>query len=591
VSAATIKWIGGPVLRATPHGSFHLYEALYVGERRLLGEVIQLTSEELVAQVYEDTTGLQPGDPVQGTGRQLSARLGPGLLGHIFDGLLRPLDVADAAAASIFVATGATPQQAAMFAFVPRLSPGTSVSGGSILGDVQTRGIPKRVQVPPAISGSLEWIATEGEYAEDAIIARVRDATNVLHKLSMVEWWPVRQPRPVAAKLPPMGPLVTGQRILDTLFPVARGGRAALPGGFGTGKTILQEALAKWCDADAIVYVGCGERGNEMAEVLHELPQLEDHRRGRPLMERTVIIANTSNMPVAAREASIYSAVTVAEYLRDQGLHVALMADSTSRWAEALREVSGRLGELPGEAGYPAYLSSRLAEYYERAARVRTLAGTEGSVTIIGAISPPAGDFSEPVTMHTKRYVRSFWALDRQRAQARFYPAIHPLVSYSQDAGVLAQWWKLQGNPDWLAHRQKLLTLLEQQARLERMVRIVGKDALPPAQQLVLLCADLVNECVLRQSALSTVDRYCSPARQTAILSAVMLFIHCAERAVAAGVPLDRVAALPTYDRLQRAPEELGESKLPAFDELKLQIEHQFRSLERGGDDAAHARP
>ncbi|MFO1427659.1 MAG: V-type ATP synthase subunit A [Steroidobacteraceae bacterium] len=277
------------------------------------------------------------------------------------------------------------------------------------------------------------------------------------------------------SRLPVQGPLVTGQRILDTLFPVARGGRAALPGGFGTGKTVLQEALAKWCDADVIVYVGCGERGNEMAEVLDEFPKLEDPRSGRRLIERTVIIANTSNMPVAAREASIYTAITVAEYFRDQGLNVALMADSTSRWAEALREVSGRLGELPGEAGYPAYLSSRLAEFYERAARVTTLAGREGSVTIIGAVSPPAGDFSEPVTLHTKRYVRCFWALDRQRAQARFYPAIHPLLSYSADAGALADWWKLNGNPDWMAQRQRVLALIEQQARLERMVRIVGR--------------------------------------------------------------------------------------------------------------------
>jgi V/A-type H+/Na+-transporting ATPase subunit A len=586
MSAATIRWIGGPVLRATVHGSFHLYEALYVGERRLLGEVIQVTSDELVAQVYEDTTGLQPGDPVQGAGRQLSARLGPGLLGHIFDGLLRPLEGTD----SVFVATGAAQQEVGTFAFAPRSSSGANVSGGSILGDVQTRGMAQRLQAPPLLGGVLEWIAAAGDYAEDATIARVRDASNCLPALSMVQWWPVRQPRPVAAKLPPAGPLVTGQRVLDTLFPVARGGRAALPGGFGTGKTVLQEALAKWCDADAIVYVGCGERGNEMAEVLHEFPQLEDPHRGRPLMERTVIIANTSNMPVAAREASIYTAVTVAEYLRDQGMHVALMADSTSRWAEALREVSGRLGELPGEAGYPAYLSSRLAEYYERAARVRTLAGSEGSVTLISAISPPAGDFSEPVTMHTKRYVRSFWALDRQRAQARFYPAIHPLISYSEDAGVLAQWWKLQGNPDWLAQRQKLLTLLEQQARLERMVRIVGKDALPPAQQLALLCADLVNECVLRQSALSQVDRYCSPARQTAILGVVMLFIRLAEHAVAAGVSPDRVAALPVHDRLQRVAEELGEQRLPAFDALKLQIEHQFRSINTGDSDATHAR-
>ena len=344
--------------------------------------------------------------------------------------------------------------------------------------------------------------------------------------------------------MPSDEPMITGQRILDTLFPVARGGQAAIPGGFGTGKTVLQETLAKWCDADVIVYVGCGERGNEMAEVLREFPELSDPRTGRGLMERTVIIANTSNMPVAAREASIYTAVTVGEYFRDQGLHVALMADSTSRWAEALREVSGRLGELPGEAAYPAYLGSRLAEFYERAARVKTLAGADGSLTIIGAVSPPAGDFSEPVTSHTKRYVRCFWGLDRERAQARFYPAIHPLQSYSENAERFAAWWTERGNSEWHAQRERLLSLLEAQADLERMARIVGKDALPPAQQLTLLCAELVNEAFLRQSAFSEVDRYCSPQRQTAMLKLILRFIALAEAALERGVAPQAIAEL-----------------------------------------------
>jgi V/A-type H+-transporting ATPase subunit A len=378
--------------------------------------------------------------------------------------------------------------------------------------------------------------------------------------------------------------MITGQRILDTLFPVARGGRAAIPGGFGTGKTILQEALAKWCDADVIVYVGCGERGNEMAEVLDEFPALDDPRSGRPLMERTVIIANTSNMPVAAREASIYTAITVAEYFRDQGLHVALMADSTSRWAEALREISGRLGELPGEAGYPAYLSSRLAEFYERAARARTLSGQEGSVTIIGAISPPAGDFSEPVTMHTKRYVRSFWALDSDRAQARFYPAIHPLRSYSEDAAQLAHWWQIQGNASWRIYRKRILTLLEQQERLERMARIVGKDALPAAQQLTLLCAELVNDGFLRQSAFSEVDRFCSPARQTAMLRLLMRFIELAEQALDRGVLPERIAALPVLRRLQRMGEELGEEQIESIEIIWRSLEADFDTLEASAD-------
>jgi V/A-type H+-transporting ATPase subunit A len=398
--------------------------------------------------------------------------------------------------------------------------------------------------------------------------------------------WPVRKPRPVRERLGPHAPMITGQRILDTLFPVARGGRAALPGGFGTGKTVLQEALAKWCDADVIVYVGCGERGNEMAEVLDEFPQLDDPRTGRPLAERTVIIANTSNMPVAAREASIYTAITVAEYFRDQGLNVALMADSTSRWAEALREVSGRLGELPGEAGYPAYLSSRLAEFYERAARVTALNGKEGSVTIIGAISPPAGDFSEPVTLHTKRYVRCFWALDRQRAQARFYPAIHPLLSYGSDTRELADWWKTAGNPDWMTQRQRALELLEAQAHLERMARIVGRDALPALQQAKLLCADLVNEGFLRQSSFSKVDRYCSPARQVAMLGVLLHFMDRAEAAVGAGVAPAKIAALPLLRQLQRLGEEFGEEDLLRLRQLPRQIDYEFDQLQTG---ATHA--
>jgi V/A-type H+/Na+-transporting ATPase subunit A len=422
-------------------------------------------------------------------------------------------------------------------------------------------------------------IAVAGEYGEDEPICKLRGADGAEIDLSLAQRWPVRRPRPSRRRLPLAGPMITGTRILDTLFPIARGGRAAIPGSFGTGKTVLQQSLAKWSDADIIVYVGCGERGNEMAEVLDEFPRLEDPRNGRPLMERTVIIANTSNMPVAAREASIYTAVTVAEYFRDQGLHVALMADSTSRWAEALREVSGRLGELPGEAGYPAYLSSRLAQFYERAGRVSTLGGREGSVTIIGAISPAAGDFSEPVTTNTRRSVRTFWALDRVRAQARFFPAIDSLQSYSADVDVLGQWWQAQGNPQWGAQRRQVLELLESKSRLERMARIVGKDALPPAQQLTLLCADLVEEGVLRQSSFSDADRYCSPQRQTAILAAVTRFIELAQNALERGASLERIAALPVRQVLQRVGESYGEDRIAAIRELWKQMDTEFAAL------------
>jgi len=570
-SSAVIEWIGGPVLRAQSPNEFRIGEAIEVGENRLPGEVIRLKGDVIVAQVYEDTTGLRPGDAVTGSGGPLSVRLGPTLLGNIFDGLLRPLE------------SGAI---AAEFDFSPFVAPGQELAGGAIFGAIPSERIVQKCLLPPNVSGIVESIVPAGRYGGEAVLCRVRTVKGEIVEAGFFQSWPVRIPRPVKARLPADEPMITGQRILDALFPVARGGRAALPGGFGTGKTVLQETLAKWCDADVIVYVGCGERGNEMAEVLHEFPDLADPRTGCRLMERTVIIANTSNMPVAAREASIYTAVTIGEFFRDQGLNVALMADSTSRWAEALREVSGRLGELPGEAGYPAYLASRLGEFYERAARVTTLAGGSGSLTIIGAVSPPAGDFSEPVTSHTKRFVRCFWGLDRDRAQARFYPAIHPLQSYSDAAERFASWWSRNGNPSWVTQRETLLTLLEQQASLERMARIVGKDALPPAQQLTLVCAELVNEGFLRQSAFSAKDRYCSPPRQSAMLRVILRFVELAEQALARGASPQAIAELPVLRRLQRMGEEIGEDELAAFDDLRAALENAIEGL---GAETSHA--
>ena len=575
MSEARITWIGGPVLKACATGPFSIFEALAVGERGLLGEVIQLRGDELVAQVYEDTTGLEPGVTVVGLERPLSVTLGPNLLGGIFDGLLRPLSLAT----DFQIQPGAAERIAARHRLEFTVRDGDAVSAGAVFArTVAPR--PQSLLVPPWASGRVEALVEPGEHRDDETLLVLVDDTGRRHELTMQHDWPVRRPRPVRERLGVNAPMITGQRILDTLFPVARGGRAALPGGFGTGKTVLQEALAKWCDADVIVYVGCGERGNEMAEVLDEFPQLEDPRTGRPLAERTVIIANTSNMPVAAREASIYTAITVAEYFRDQGLNVALMADSTSRWAEALREVSGRLGELPGEAGYPAYLSSRLAEFYERAARVTSLAGAEGSVTIIGAISPPSGDFSEPVTLHTKRYVRCFWALDRQRAQARFYPAIHPLQSYGSDVQELADWWKRSGNPDWLVQRQRVLELLEAQAHLERMARIVGRDALPAQQQVRLLCADLSTKgsCGSRPSRRSTASARLP--RQVAMLSVLLHFADRADAAVAAGVSPARLAAMPMLRQLQRLGEEFGEDDLLRLRQLPRQIDYEFDQMQ-----------
>jgi V/A-type H+-transporting ATPase subunit A len=478
------------------------------------------------------------------------------------------------------------------YTFTPRAARGDTLAPGAAFGDAARASM--RAQpclVPPDLSGVVASIAAPGRYDDHETVCTLRDRDGAIREIAMSHRWPVRVPRPVLARRPPAEPLVTGQRVLDSLFPIAAGGKAAIPGGFGTGKTVLLEALAKGSNADVIVYLGCGERGNEMAGVLAEFPGLDDPRTGRPLMERTVIIANTSNMPVAAREASIYSAITVAEYFRDQGLAVALMADSTSRWAEALREVSGRFGELPGEGGYPAYLASRIAEFYERAAVVDTLGGDVGSVTVIGAISPPSGDFSEPVTSHTKRYVKAFWALDVKRAQARFYPAVHPLQSYAEDAHTFAPWWTSHGNSQWLALRRRFLTLLDDEARLARMARIIGKDALPARQQLTLLCAEVVNEAFLRQSALSAVDRVCSPARQGAMMRQIARFIDLAESALAAGATPDRIARLPSMRRLARMGEEIGDGELARFDELAAAIEREFAGLVADateGADAAH---
>jgi len=575
MSTAAIRWISGPVLRATVRGSFFLRECVRVGPQALLGEVVRIDGSEITVQVYEDTTGLRPGTLIEGEGQPLAVRVGPALLGNLFDGLLRPLSGVDA-----HVRPGCRPAPPTCLAFRPTRKAGEAVRGGESIGEVTAEsGRLLGCLVPPDLAGELISIREAGAYPDIDPVATLRTADGREVGVAMSHPWPVRVPRPVARRLPTKEPLVTGQRILDALFPVALGGKAAIPGGFGTGKTVLLEALAKGCAADVIVYLGCGERGNEMAGVLEELPQLIDPRTNRKLMERTVIIANTSNMPVAAREASIYSAITVAEYFRDQGLHVALMADSTSRWAEALREVSGRFGELPGEGGYPAYLSSRLAEFYERAALVETLAGGRGSVTVMGAISPPSGDFSEPVTSHTKRYVRAFWALDVKRAQARFYPAVHPLQSYSEDAAEFAPWWNENGNTQWLELRRRFLTLLDEQSRLERMAKIIGKDALPARQQLTLACADLVNEAFLRQNAFAPKDRVAGPGKQAAMMQLTGRYIELATQAVAAGVAPDRLARLACLRPLTRMGEEIGDDEPEKFAAVAAALESDFHDL------------
>ncbi|MFP3944019.1 MAG: V-type ATP synthase subunit A [Alphaproteobacteria bacterium] len=588
LSTGTIVRLRGPVLEAESPDGFRMTEAVFAGPRRLLGEVLRVEGNRALVQVYEDTTGLKPGDRVERSGQSFSVPLGPGLLGGIYDGLLRPLR----GTGSIFVRPGMSAPAEREFAFTPEVEPGGELRPGQAFGAAQAEhGLPEKCLVPPGVSGTVEEVAEAGNYGGDAPLCQVRTASGERVALSGRQDWPVREPRPVAERLASDAPLITGQRIIDGLFTIARGGKAAMPGGFGTGKTILQQSLAKWCDADVIVFIGCGERGNEMTALLHEFPDLEDPRTGRPLLERSVIIANTSNMPVAAREASIYTGVTVAEYFRDQGFHVALMADSTSRWAEALREIAGQMGVLPTEGGFPAYLASRLADFYERAGYVRSLSGEEGSVTIIGAISPPGGDFSEPVTLHTQRNAGTFWPLDRNRARARFYPAISPLQAYSMDADEMRGWWRARGHAERPRIRRRFLGLMEQQARLERMARILGREALPPEQQLVLLASELIDDCFLRQNAFHPVDRFTSPERQARMMEILDTLIDAAERAVQAGADVQKIAELPLMRRLRRMGEEISDEDTEAFARLHSQIDRAFAELreeaERQGEGAA----
>jgi len=465
-----VRRVNGPVIEVMDIDDAMMMELVHVGETRLVGEIVKLVDKRAVVQVYEDTTGIAPGDPVYGSGMPLSVELGPGLMGEIYDGIQRPLEKIREAS-GVYIDRGiempALPREK-RWHFVPSVSEGDAVSHGAILGTVEeSERVEHRILCPKGVSGTLSKIAAEGDYRVDETVAEIRPEEDSSGgggetvELDMIQRWPIRVPRPVGERRPLDIPLITGQRVIDTLFPLAKGGTVAIPGGFGTGKTMTQHAVAKWCDADIIIYVGCGERGNEMTDVLTEFPELVDPRTGTSLMERTILIANTSNMPVSAREASIYTGVTLAEYYRDQGYHVAIMADSTSRWAEALRELSGRMEEMPAEEGFPAYLPTRIAEFYERAGYMETLSGKDGSVSIIGAVSPPGGDFSEPVTQHTKRFVRCFWALDRQLANARHYPAIGWLESYSEYLDDIIDWWHERAGEEWQENRREIMDLLQ----------------------------------------------------------------------------------------------------------------------------------
>lgn len=586
-ASAYITWISGPVVRARITGEMHMLEQVQVGEYRLVGEVIALREETATIQVYEETSGLRPGDVIIGMGRPISVELGPGLLGGVFDGIQRPLERL-AELSGDFIERGITApalDRARRWLFTPLLQNGDRVTGGEILGVVpETSLVEHRVLVPVGVSGVVSWVAAEGEYTVEEPLARVRTDSGE-RELSMLQRWAVRSHRPVAGRLPPSTPLITGQRVIDTLFPITKGGAAAVPGGFGAGKTVLQHALAKWSDADIVIYIGCGERGNEMTDVLIEFPKLQDPASGRPLMERTILIANTSNMPVAAREASIYTGISLAEYYRDMGYHVALMADSTSRWAEALREISGRLEEMPAEEGFPAYLASRLASFYERAGRVTTLNGREGSVTVVGAVSPPGGDFSEPVTQHTQRFVRAFWALDKSLAAARHFPAVNWLDSYSGYVDDIAEWWEGQVSADWRLFRERVMEILQRESELLEIVKLVGPDALPDMQRFILLVARMIKEAFLQQNALDPVDAYSTPLKQMALLRILLHLHQRGAEILRKGAPVGRIQNEVTiWPELARAKSTVANEDTHLIDDLQRRLDEQLDAIQKDYD-------
>ncbi len=589
--------VSGTVVFGAGIPDIEVGEVVEVGEEKLIGEVIRVFEDSFAAQVYEPTSGLKIGDPIFGTGKKLVAELGPGLLSNIFDGIGRPLEEL-LRLSGPFISRGIkayTLPRDKKWEFRPVLKAGVEVGPGDILGTVQeTPYLEHKILVPPTKSGVLREIY-EGEFKVDEPIALLETPDGREEKLYMYHDWPVKVARPVArdGRLPPSTPLVTGQRVIDVLFPVAKGGAACIPGGFGTGKTVTLHQLAKWSDADVVVYVGCGERGNEMSEVLTEFPELKDPRSGRPLMERTVLIANTSNMPVSAREASVYIGITIAEYYRDMGYDVSLMADSTSRWAEAIREISGRLGEMPVERGFPAYLPDKIAEFYERAGRVKVLGRPEriGSVTVVGAVSPPGGDFNEPVTTHTLRFTGVFWALDADLAYSRHFPSINWLKSYSLYAdSIIGDYVRiaLERNPrlkevwpnveaEYPAYRIEAMNILTNASEVESIAKIIGEKALPDDQRLLLLTNELIKEGLLRQNAFDPVDSYSEPDKSIMILKAIIDFHRMAERLIRDNVPLDRIAELPVVSRLKRV--KLDERRFDAVVELIGQMKEELAKV------------
>ena len=585
-SRAIITDINGPVIKVKEASQLAMNELVVIGEERLLGEVVELHGEKAIIQVYEDTTGLKPGIYVLGQGMPLFVELGPGIVGHIFDGAQRPLAMVDSST-SPFVTRGKREEaleRTKPWNFKPLAQIGEHLLPGQIIGEVrETERVLHRVLNPPDKAGRVVQIVPSGLYTVAERIALLEDDRGRQHEVYLYHRWPVRKLRPYRERLLPSEPLFTGQRVVDFFFPIAKGGTAAIPGGFGTGKTITQHQLSKWADADIIVYIGCGERGNEMAGVLEDFPKLLDPQSGRPLIERTVLIANTSDMPVAAREASIYTGITIAEYYRDMGYHVALMADSTSRWAEALREISGRLEEMPAEEGFPAYLASRLAEFYERAGAVLTLAGNSGSVSIIGAVSPPGGDFSEPVTQHTKRFVSTFWALDKELASARYFPAINYLNSYSGYVDAVAAWWQEKVGLDWRKLRDQALAILKEEERLQNIVKLIGEDALPDDQKATFYGARIIKEDFLQQSAFDPVDTYCAAPKQVLMLQLILKFIERMKEAALHRIPVYRVMELPVLEDLHRMKYLYKGDDAAPFEAIQTRLEEEFAVLLQKG--------
>ena len=575
-----ITRVSGPIVYASGLDGCGLYDVVDVGEKKLIGEIIRQNSGNATIQVYEEDTGMHIGEKVECSERPLSLRLGPGLVGTIYDGIQRPL-------ATMYDDSGAflAPGQRAepidvkkIWHFDAEKEEGAPIAPGMVIGSVQeTSSILHKIMIPPTVRGRvLKTFSGSGDYTIDDVIGK----TELDEEIKLSQYWPVRRARPFAHKLTVDTPLVTGQRVIDVFFPLSKGGTAAIPGGFGTGKTMTQHAIAKWCDADLIVYIGCGERGNEMTDVLTEFPSLIDPRTGRSLMERTILIANTSNLPVAAREVSLYSGITLAEYYRDMGMHVAIMADSTSRWAEALRELSGRMEEMPAEEGFPAYLPTRLAEFYERAGRVISLNNKEGSVSVIGAVSPPGGDFSEPVTQHTKRFIRCFWALDRELANARHYPAIGWIDSYSEYAEEVKDWWdKLDSR--WAKVRIEALNLLKNEQRLQQIVRLIGPDALPDSERLVLTAAEMIKNGFLQQNAFDDIDVYSVPEKQIQILLLIMDFYTKSLAVIKQGAPLLKIMQLPVREEIIRIKTSVPNDKLEMINDVKSHLEQQLGELER----------